>query len=94
LRWFLNGSVSWSGLTINFMNDGSVVDSWSSTEGVDVDTSTAANPVAGQQITVTPTASEPITSVEITGSIELTATAGTYPGAEDLFSDIFIMGAM
>ena len=85
----LNASVTWSSTSVTF-SDGTSSDSYSGSDPA-VDTTTAADSAAEQELFVTPT-SATNTSVTVSGNVEFTYPAGTYPNPADLFAGIYIFG--
>jgi len=88
----INAAVAVTGLSVQFYKAGTQTDTYNLASGPAVDTTTAPNPVAAQVLTITPGHSDN-DSVQILGSIQLTAPDGTFPGADDLFVQIFIQTA-
>jgi len=54
------------------------------------DATNATDPVAVQQLTIVTPASQTNDKVVITGSVQLYAKAGVYPGETDIFGDIYV----
>jgi hypothetical protein len=83
--------MSWYGIAIRFYKAGVLMETISldSTNNPVADAMSDSGAVEIEQIT-TITASPGYDQVEITGSVQLQANAGVFPGEEDIFGDIYI----
>jgi hypothetical protein len=83
-------SVQWSSLSFNFYTGSTLEESDVFSAGPSVNTiNTPNSPTAEQILTVIPT-SQSCNKVVVTGTLQMTAPAGTYPGPTDMFSNIAI----
>jgi hypothetical protein len=85
----INGSAEWSDVAVSFSNGTTTDDYSASGASPSVDTTTATNPDAEQELWVIP-AGTGDTTVSITGDIRFTTPPDSYPNPDDLFADVFV----
>jgi hypothetical protein len=87
------GVVSWTNLTIEFYQGSTMADSLTVSQGPAVDTTPSSSSGTAEQIlTVTPASSSTAyTRVTVVGTIRMQTPAGSMPGPDDLFCQVFVM---
>jgi hypothetical protein len=90
---YITSEVKWSNVTVRFYRAGSLQEIDSVGAGPDVNTTnTPSTPEAQQVLTVTPAVSG-CDRVIVTGSLRMTAPAGTNPTASDMSANILVFAA-
>jgi hypothetical protein len=84
--------MTFTGVTVTFYKSGTETDSVTLQAGYNpvADATSATDPVAVQQLTIITPASQTNDMVVITGSVQLYANAGVWPGETDIFGDIYV----
>jgi hypothetical protein len=86
-------SASWSNIRVQFYDGSVLVDTESPSTGPSVNTiSTPSTPQAEQVLTISPPAGSTITNVAVSGTMRMTAPAGTSLGSSSMFCNIFVNG--
>jgi hypothetical protein len=86
-------SASWSNVTVEFYDGSELVDAESASVGPSVNTiATPSSPQAEQVLTVSPPVGSTVTNVVATGTMRMTAPAGTALGSSSMFCNIFVNG--
>lgn len=80
--------MSWSGVSVAFCRDGSIIETVNVGD-FGVSTMNGPNTPAESGVVVTPSGSN-FDGVMVTGYARLQAAEGTYPGASDIFGQIFV----
>jgi hypothetical protein len=85
--------VRWSSISVKFYRSGVLQETDLIGVGPDANTvSTPATPAAQQTLTVTSTHSG-INKVIVSGTVQMTAPAGTIPGQNDMFANVYVQTA-
>jgi hypothetical protein len=88
-----NATAKWGGISVEFLKNGSVVETDTFASGPQVDTTTSgASNVADQTLTVTPSAPDD-DEVIVTGIMRMTSPGISYPAAQAMFCNVFVKGA-
>jgi hypothetical protein len=83
-------SMTWSSVQVSFYKAGSLIEQYTRRTGPSVNLIGNSPPVAAEQIlTVTPSQNDN-DKVVVTGYIELACAAGSTPGANDIFGQVFL----